>query len=76
MLSDHADYPACAERGRQFINHRALFILSWLINFNVLSLNFAHCGIEWDGNYRLVEPVYMRIRRFLARSGWHRPCAA
>lgn len=44
-------------------------ILSWLINFNVLSLRSPIVASIWDGLNRLVEPVYMRIRQFLPDLG-------
>lgn len=47
----------------------AHIILSWLINFNVISLSSPVVASIWDGINRLVEPVYMRIRRFLPDLG-------
>jgi len=47
----------------------AHIILSWLINFNVLSLSSPIVASMWDGINRLVEPVYTRIRRFLPDLG-------
>jgi YggT family protein len=44
-------------------------ILSWLINFNVLSLRSPIVASIWDGLNRLLEPVYQRIRRFLPDMG-------
>lgn len=44
-------------------------ILSWLINFQVLSLRSPIVASIWDGLNRLVEPVYMRIRQFLPDLG-------
>jgi YggT family protein len=44
-------------------------ILSWLINFNVLSLSSPLVASIWDGINRLVEPVYRRIRQFLPDLG-------
>ena len=44
-------------------------ILSWLINFNVLSLGSPIVASIWDGINRLVEPVYRRIRQFLPDLG-------
>lgn len=47
----------------------AHIILSWLINFQVLSLNSPIVGSIWDGLNRLLEPAYMRIRQFLPDMG-------
>lgn len=44
-------------------------ILSWLINFNVLSLRQPIVASIWDGTNRLLEPAYSRIRRFLPNLG-------
>lgn len=44
-------------------------ILSWLINFNVLSLRSPIVASIWDGSNRLLEPVYRRIRSFLPDLG-------
>ncbi|MEM8577527.1 MAG: YggT family protein [Pseudomonadota bacterium] len=40
-------------------------IMSWLINFQVLSLYNSVVAQIWDGLNRLLEPLYSRIRRFL-----------
>ncbi|MFN7001899.1 MAG: YggT family protein [Roseinatronobacter sp.] len=47
----------------------AHIILSWLINFQVLSLRSPIVASIWDGLNRLVEPVYRRIRQFLPDLG-------
>ncbi len=47
----------------------AHIILSWLINFQVLSLRSPIVASIWDGLNRLVEPIYMRIRQFLPDLG-------
>ena len=47
----------------------AHIIMSWLINFNVLSLRSPMVASIWDGLNRLVEPVYRRIRQFLPDLG-------
>lgn len=47
----------------------AHIILSWLINFQVLSLNNAMVASIWDGLNRLLEPAYQRIRQFLPDLG-------
>jgi YggT family protein len=44
-------------------------ILSWLINFNVLSLRSSIVASIWDGSNRLLEPAYRRIRTFLPDLG-------
>ncbi len=44
-------------------------ILSWLINFQVLSLGSPIVASIWDGLNRLLEPIYMRIRQFLPDLG-------
>ena len=40
-------------------------IMSWLINFNVLSLHNSIVAQIWDGLNRLLEPIYSRVRQFL-----------
>jgi len=40
-------------------------IMSWLINFQVLSLYNSVVAQIWDGLNRLLEPLYSRIRRVL-----------
>lgn len=47
----------------------AHIILSWLINFQVLSLNSPIVGSIWEGLNRLLEPAYTRIRQFLPDLG-------
>ncbi|MDD7969489.1 YggT family protein [Roseinatronobacter alkalisoli] len=47
----------------------AHIILSWLINFQVLSLNSPVVGSIWDGLNRLLEPAYSRIRQFMPDLG-------
>ncbi len=47
----------------------AHIILSWLINFNVLSLGTPMVASIWDGMNRLLEPAYARIRQFLPDLG-------
>lgn len=47
----------------------AHIILSWLINFQVLSLGSPIVGSIWDGLNRLLDPVYSRIRQFLPDLG-------
>lgn len=47
----------------------AHIILSWLINFNVLSLRSPIVASMWDGSNRLLEPAYRRIRAFLPDLG-------
>ena len=44
-------------------------IMSWLINFQVISLRSPVVASIWDGHNRLVEPVYRRIRQFLPDLG-------
>ena len=44
-------------------------ILSWLINFQVLSPRQPLVASIWDGLNRLLEPVYGRIRQFLPDMG-------
>lgn len=44
-------------------------ILSWLVNFQVLSLNSPLVASIWDGLNRLLEPAYTRIRQFLPDMG-------
>lgn len=47
----------------------AHIILSWLINFQVLSLSNALVASIWDGLNRLLDPIYQRIRQFLPDLG-------
>lgn len=47
----------------------AHIILSWLINFQVLSLRNQLVASIWDGTNRLLEPAYNRIRSFLPDLG-------
>ncbi len=47
----------------------AHIILSWLINFQVISLRSALVASIWDGLNRLLDPAYNRIRQFLPDLG-------
>ena len=47
----------------------AHIIMSWLINFQVLSLRQPLVSQIWYGLNRLVEPIYAPIRRFLPNTG-------
>ncbi len=44
-------------------------ILSWLINFQVISLGQPIVAQVWDGLNRLLEPLYGPIRRILPDMG-------
>ncbi|MGY6635424.1 MAG: YggT family protein [Alkalilacustris sp.] len=44
-------------------------ILSWLINFQVLSLGQPLVAQIWDGINRVLEPLYAPIRRVLPDMG-------
>ena len=44
-------------------------IMSWLINFQILTLRQPLVASIWDGLNRLLEPVYSRIRSFLPQMG-------
>lgn len=44
-------------------------IMSWLINFQVLNLRQPLVHSIWDGLTRLLEPIYMPIRRMLPETG-------
>ncbi len=44
-------------------------ILSWLINFQVLTLQQPIVASIWDGLNRLLEPAYSRIRRIMPDLG-------
>ncbi len=44
-------------------------ILSWLINFQVLSLRQPITAQIWDGLNRVLEPLYTPIRRILPDMG-------
>ncbi len=43
----------------------AHFIMSWLINFQVLNLQQPLVAQAWNGLNRLVQPAYDRIRRYI-----------
>jgi YggT family protein len=47
----------------------AHFIMSWLVNFQVLNVRQPLVAQVWDGLNRLLQPVYSRIRRFLPAMG-------
>ncbi|MFQ6547314.1 YggT family protein [Aestuariibius sp. 2305UL40-4] len=47
----------------------AHFILSWLINFQVLNLRQPVVAQIWYGLQRVLEPIYEPIRRFLPQMG-------
>ena len=47
----------------------AHIIMSWLINFQVLSLRSPLVASIWDGLNRLLEPAYTRIRQFMPDLG-------
>ena len=44
-------------------------ILSWLINFQVISLAQPVVAQIWDGLNRVLEPIYTPIRRILPDMG-------
>ena len=44
-------------------------VMSWLINFSVLNLRQPIVAQIWDGLNRLLEPIYMPIRRMLPNTG-------
>jgi YggT family protein len=43
----------------------AHFIMSWLVNFQVLNLRQPIVAQVWDGLNRLLDPLYSRIRRLI-----------
>lgn len=47
----------------------AHFIMSWLINFNVLNIRQPVVSQIWYGLERLLEPVYAPIRRIIPNLG-------
>ena len=47
----------------------AHFIMSWLVNFQVLNLRQPLVAQIWDGLNRLLDPVYSRVRRLLPNLG-------
>jgi YggT family protein len=47
----------------------AHFIMSWLINFQVLNLRQPIVAQIWDGLNRILEPIYGPIRRMLPSMG-------
>jgi YggT family protein len=47
----------------------AHFIMSWLVNFQVLNIRQPFVAQVWNGLNRLLEPVYGPIRRILPAMG-------
>ena len=47
----------------------AHIIMSWLINFQVLSLRQPLVSQLWDGLSRLLDPIYNKVRSFLPSMG-------
>ena len=47
----------------------AHFIMSWLINFQVLNIRQPLVSQIWYGLNRLLEPLYAPIRRILPSTG-------
>jgi len=47
----------------------AHIIMSWLISFQVLNLRQPLVYQIWDGLYRLLDPIYSRLRRVLPDTG-------
>jgi len=47
----------------------AHFIMSWLIQFQVLNIRQPFVSQVWYGLSRLLEPIYGPIRRFLPQMG-------
>lgn len=47
----------------------AHFIMSWLIQFEVLNLRQQFVAQLWHGLSRLLEPIYGPIRRILPQMG-------
>jgi len=47
----------------------AHFIMSWLINFQVLNIRQPLVAQIWYGLNRMLEPIYGPIRRFLPDMG-------
>ncbi|PWG18358.1 YggT family protein [Salibaculum griseiflavum] len=45
------------------------FIMSWLINFQVLNIRQPFVYQVWSGLNRLMEPIYAPIRRILPPMG-------
>jgi len=45
------------------------FIMSWLIQFEVLNIRQQFVGQVWYGLSRMLEPVYGPIRRMLPQMG-------
>jgi YggT family protein len=47
----------------------AHFIMSWLIQFQVLNIRQSFVSQVWYGLSRLLEPIYVPIRRILPQMG-------
>ena len=47
----------------------AHFIMSWLIQFQVLNINQQFVAQVWYGLSRILEPIYGPIRRMLPQMG-------
>lgn len=45
------------------------FIMSWLIQFQVLNINQSFVSQIWYGLSRLLEPIYAPLRRILPQMG-------
>ena len=45
-------------------------VMSWLVAFNVLSIQNPPVRSIWSGLERITEPVYAPIRRLLPPLGW------
>jgi len=47
----------------------AHFVMSWLINFQVLNVRQPLVSQLWNGLNRLLEPLYAPVRRILPQMG-------
>ena len=47
----------------------AHFLMSWLINFQVLNIRQPVVSQLWNGLNRLLEPLYAPVRRILPQMG-------
>ena len=45
------------------------FIMSWLIQFQVLNVRQEFVGQVWNMLQRILDPIYSRVRRFMPDLG-------
>ena len=53
----------------QILKLYSYVVISWLVAFNVLNTSNRFVYLILDFNYKMTEPILMRIRRFLPNLG-------